>query len=305
MLRFARMLLLPLLLLGLALLALSRFSQPAQTPPVLATLADKGPLVVAHRGGKGLWPESSLFAYERASALGVDMIEMDVHLSRDGQLVVIHDATVDRTTDGRGAVADLTFEQLQRLDAGYHWTADGGLSFPYRGEGVRIPLLSEVIARLPEQPKVIEMKGAESGIEEQLCSLLERTDQTERVIVGSFHERTLRRFRTLCPSVATSADPLSVRILVGLNWLGLGTLLSPSYQTLQIPEQHGMLTVANASLLQRAHERGLHVQLWTINEQPTMRRLLELGADGLITDYPDRALQLLGRPTRLAHSDLD
>ncbi|MBD9482630.1 glycerophosphodiester phosphodiesterase [Pseudomonas sp. PDM14] len=305
MLRFARMLLLPLLLLGLALFALSRYSQPAQTPPVLAALADNGPLVVAHRGGKGLWPESSLFAFERASALGVDMIEMDVHLSRDGQLVVIHDATVDRTTDGRGAVAELTLAQLQRLDAGYRWTADGGQSFPYRGEGVRIPLLSEIFERLPEQPKVIEMKGAEAGIEEQLCNLLHSSKQTERVIVGSFHERTLRRFRKLCPSVATSADPLSVRILVGLNWLGLGQLLSPSYQTLQIPEQHGMLTVANASLLQRAHERGLHVQLWTINEQPTMRRLLELGADGLITDYPDRALQLLGRPTRLAHSHFD
>jgi glycerophosphoryl diester phosphodiesterase len=89
-------------------------------------------------------------------------------------------------------------------------------------------------------------------------------------------------------------------MLVALNWLGLGSLLSPSYQALQIPEQHSGLRIASAALLQTAQARGLNVQLWTINEQPAMRRLLDLGAQGLITDYPDRALQLLGRSTRIS-----
>lgn len=303
MLRFIRLLAVPLLLIALTLLAFYRSSVPAQTPAVLAALAGHGPLVVAHRGGMGLWPESSLFAYERASALGVDMIELDLRLSADEHLVVFHDTTLERTTNGRGAVAQYRLDQLQQLDAGYRWSADGGQSYPYRGQGIRIPSLAEVIDRLPRQAKVLEIKAADAGIEDRLCALLTETGQLDRVIVGSHHERALRHFRNLCPSVATSADPTSVRLLLALDWLGLSQLLSPSYQALMIPEQHGMITVANPNLLLRAHERGLHVQLWTINEQPTMRRLLDLGADGLITDYPDRALQLLGRPTQLHAND--
>ena len=102
------------------------------------------PLVIAHRGGKGLWPENSLFAFERASALGVDMLEMDLHLSSDGELVVIHNPTLDRTTNGDGPVAARSLAQLQALDAGYRWSADGGQSHPYRGQGVRIPTFTEV-----------------------------------------------------------------------------------------------------------------------------------------------------------------
>ena len=120
-----------------------------------------------------------------------------------------------------------------------------------------------------------------------------------KVIVGSFHERSLKRFRELCPEVATSAGPVSVRLLLAPNWLGLSDLLSPSYPVLQIPPQHSGLTLATPRLIRNAQTRGLHVQLWTINEQPEMRRLLEMGANGLITDYPDRALQLLGRSTQL------
>ncbi|HLA30477.1 MAG TPA: glycerophosphodiester phosphodiesterase family protein, partial [Pseudomonas sp.] len=97
----------------------------------------------------------------------------------------------------------------------------------------------------------------------------------------------------------TSAGPASVRLLVALNWLGLGGLLSPSYQALQIPERHGDLQIASPRMLQTAQERGLNVQLWTINEQPSMRRLFDLGAQALITDYPDRALQVLGRSPRI------
>ncbi len=302
MLRLARFLLICVLLLGGALFALARTSQPASTPAVLAGFGER-PLVIAHRGGRGLWPENSLFAFERASALGVDMLEMDLHRSRDGQLVVIHDRTVNRTTNGQGRVADLSLAELQALDAGYQWSADGGQSFPYRAQGIRIPSFVEVLERFPAQAKVIEIKVPDAGIEAQLCQLLEQYGQRDRVLVGSFYGRSLQLFRQTCPGVATSADPSAVRLLVGLNWLGLATLLSPSYQALQIPPSHSGLEIASPSLLRSAAERGLNVQLWTINEQPEMRRLLEMGANGLITDYPDRALQLLGRSTALARQD--
>ncbi|WP_044873866.1 glycerophosphodiester phosphodiesterase [Pseudomonas sp. LFM046] len=296
--RLARFFLAPLFLIAVTLLAVALTSQPAERPKVLAGFGDQ-PLVIAHRGGRGLWPENTLFAFERAAALKVDMLEMDIRRTRDGELVVLHDARVDRTTDGSGEVAGLTLAEVQALDAGYRWTADGGESHPYRGQRIRIPRFAEVLERFPEQPKVVEIKVPDVGMEEQLCALLEEHDQLDRVLVGSFYERSLKRFREVCPGVATSAGPTSVRLLVALNWIGLGRLVSPTYQALQIPERSGGLQVASEDLMQTALQRGLAVQMWTINEQPAMRHLLDMGAKGLITDYPDRALQLLGRSTRI------
>ncbi|WP_286786236.1 MULTISPECIES: glycerophosphodiester phosphodiesterase [Pseudomonas] len=299
MLRFVRFLLIPLLLLAAVLLGLLLTSHPASRPPVLVELGEQ-PLVIAHRGGMGLWPENTLFAFERADALGVDMLELDVRASRDGDLVVIHDEALERTSNGRGPVEALSLAQLQALDAGYTWTADGGETYPYRGQGIRIPSLAEVFARLPERPKSIEIKSADAGVEERLCALLKSAGQRDKVIVASFHERSLQLFRELCPGVATAAGPTSVRLLAALNWVGLAGVLSPSYQVLQIPPRSGDAQLASARLFASARARGLAVQLWTINEQPEMRQLLDMGADGLITDYPERALQLLGRPTRIA-----
>jgi glycerophosphoryl diester phosphodiesterase len=298
MLRVLRFIAVPLMLLALALGVLALTSQPAQTSAVLSKLGDQ-PLVIAHRGGKGLWPENSLFAFERASDLGVDMLEMDLHLSSDGELVVIHDRTLNRTTNGQGRVAEHSLTQLQALDAAYNWTADGGQSYPYRGQGIRIPTFTEVLQRFPDAAKVIEMKVPDLGMEAALCKALQSHQQIDRVVIGSFYDRSLQLFREQCPGVATSAGPGSVRMLVALNWVGLGSLLSPSYQALQIPEAHDGLLIASPSLFKTASGRGLNIQMWTINEQADMRRLLDKGAHALITDYPDRALQVLGRPTQI------
>ncbi len=299
MLRFARFVVAPLLLIAIALGLLGLTSRPASPPAVLAALGDQ-PLVIAHRGGKGLWPENTLFAFERALELGVDMLEMDLHLSADGEPVVIHDATLERTTNGEGPVAAHSLAELQTLDAGYRWSADGGQSYPYRGQGTRVPSFAEVLQRFSRAPKLVELKVADEALAERVCEQLKQRGQTDRVVVGSFHESALRRFREQCPDVATSAGASSVRLLVALNWVGLGKLLSPTYQALQIPEQHGDLHIATPDLIATARARGLHVQLWTINEQPAMHRLLDMGAQALITDYPDRALQLLGRSTRIS-----
>lgn len=298
MLRLTRFLIVPLLLIGIVVLVLALTSRPASMPAVLKDLGER-PLVISHRGGMGLWPENTLFAFERAAALGVDMLEMDLHLSQDARLVVIHDDTLERTTNGQGPVAHYSLTELQALDAGYKWTADGGQSYPYRGQGTRIATLAEVFERFPLIPKALEIKVPDVGMEAVLCEMLAAYDQLDRVIVASFHERSLQRFRQLCPEVATAGGPVSVRLLLALNWLGLSDLLSPSYPVLQIPQQHSGLNLATPRLVRNAQSRGLHVQLWTINEQPSMRQLLEMGVNGLITDYPDRALQLLGRSTQL------
>ncbi|MEN0106563.1 MAG: glycerophosphodiester phosphodiesterase [Pseudomonas sp.] len=295
MLRVARFLLAPVLLLAIALGTLLLTSKPA-TPPIALTSLGSAPLVIAHRGGMGLWPENTLFAFERAAALDVDMLEMDVRRSRDGELVVIHDADVARTSNGTGLVADLDLATLQQLDAGYQWTADGGTTYPYRQQGIRIPTLAEVLARYPRMAKSLEIKDNDPAAAEQLCQQLKAANQEQRVVVGSFYEAPLQAFREQCPTVATGAGATSAKVLVVLHWLGLERLLSPSYQVLAVPERRGPMVV-DAALISAAQERGLAVMLWTINEQPTMRHLLDMGAQGLITDYPDRALQLLGRST--------
>jgi glycerophosphoryl diester phosphodiesterase len=297
MLRLTRFLIAPLLLIGGVMLLLALISKPASTPALLEDLGQR-PLVIAHRGGMGLWPENTLFAFERATALGVDMLEMDLQLSQDARLVLIHDDTLERTTNGQGEVAHFSLAELQALDAGYTWTADGGQSYPYRGQGTRIAALDEVFERFPLTPKMLEIKVPDVGMEAVLCEMLAAYDQLDRVIVASAHERSLQRFRQLCPEVATAGGPISLRLLQTLNWLGLSDLLSPSYSVLQIAQPH--MNLATPRLLRNAQARGLHVYLGTINEQPGMRQLLEMGANGLITDYPDRALQLLGRSTQLS-----
>lgn len=299
MLRLTRFLIVPLLLIGIVVLVLTLTSRPASMPAVLKDLGER-PLVIAHRGGMGLWPENTLFAFERAAALGVDMLEMDLQLSQDARLVVIHDETLERTTNGQGAVAHFSLAELQALDAGYKWTADGGQSYPYRGQGTRIAALDEVFERFPLIPKALEIKVPDVGMEAVLCEMLAAYDQLDRVIVASAHERSLQRFRQLCPEVATAGGPVSLRLLLTLDWLGLSDLLSPSYPVLQIAQPHSGLNLVTPRLLRNAQARGLHVYLGTINEQPGMRQLLEMGANGLITDYPDRALQLLGRSTQLS-----
>lgn len=297
MLRVARFLVAPVLLLAIALGVLLLTSKPT-TPPIALTSLGSAPLVIAHRGGMGLWPENTLFAFARATALDVDMLDMDIRRSRDGQLMVTHDEDVASTTNGSGRVADLDLAAIQQLDAGYRWTADGGESYPYRNQGIRIPTFAEVLARYPRSAKSVEIKDPEPQAAEQLCQMLKAADQEQRVVVSSFYESSLRLFREQCPGIATAAGPSSVKVLVVLHWLGLERLLSPSYQVLALPPAEGPLVV-DAAFVADAQERGLTVQLWTVNEQPAMRHLLDIGAQGLFTDYPDRALQLLGRSTRL------
>ena len=253
------------------------------------------PLVIAHRGGAGLWPENTLHAFERAAALGVDVIETDVRATADGELVVIHDSTVERTTDGRGAVSRLTLAELKRLDAGFRWSPDGGKSFPLRGRGLTVPTLREVFDALPGARFNIEPKQAEPPVVAPLCRLIRERGMESRVLVAAFAGDTLERFRRECPEVATSASSAEVAGFLALQRTGLGATYGPPMQALQVPERAGALSVLTREFAAAAHARNLRVHAWTVNDEGDMRRLLGLGVDGIMTDYPDRLLRLLGR----------
>jgi glycerophosphoryl diester phosphodiesterase len=253
------------------------------------------PLVIAHRGGAGLWPENTLYAFERAAALGVDVIETDVRATSDGEIVVIHDEHVGRTTDGAGRVPSLTLAELKRLDAGYRWTADGGRTFPFRGQGVTVPTLREVFAALPSMRFNIEPKQSDPPIVAPLCRLIREYGMTEKVMVAAFSGSTLEQFRRECPEVATSASASEVGVFLAMQRSGLAASYSPSVQAVQVPEWAGAVRVLNKDFVAAAHGRNLRVHAWTVNDEEAMRRLIDIGVDGVMTDYPDRLLKVLPR----------
>lgn len=252
-----------------------------------------GTQVIAHRGGAGLRPENTLEAFRHALDIGVDILEMDVRATADGELVVIHDADVRRTTDGAGAVSSLTLEEVKRLDAGYRWTADGGSTFPFRGRGLSVPTLGEVLESFSGTRLVVEPKA--EGLAEALCRAVREHAAAGRVLVASFRDSTMEEFRRACPEVGTSASSDEAFRFLAMQRTGVAAAFSPSMQALQIPERFGGLSVPTRDFVAAAHERNLKVHVWTINDAETMRRLVEAGVDGIMTDYPDRLLALLGR----------
>lgn len=254
------------------------------------------PVVFAHQGGDFLWPSNTIYAFERARQLGVDVLELDLHAAADGTLVVIHDDTVDRTTNGSGAVNSLTVEELQELDAGYRWSPQrSGESFPYRGMGITVPTLEEVFDAFPHTRLNLEIKQREPAIGGTLCDSIRRHGREDTVLVGSFHDSELADFRARCPEVATSAGPGEVRFAYVLSRAFLGRLYNPSAHALQVPEYQGSLRVVTPGLVSTARRKGVQVHVWTPNEVDEMERLLELGVDGIITDRPDRLLRILDR----------
>ena len=255
-------------------------------------LSGQKPLVIAHRGGQGLWPPNTIFAFHKAAELGVNILEMDIHATADGALVVRHDETVDSTTDGSGAIRELTLAQVKSLDAGYAWSSDGGKSYPFRSQGITIPTLDEVLDACPGIRLNIDIKPQAPEVVSLFAGTLERFGRVNDVLVGSFHDDQLRLYRRLCPLVATAAGVRETQTLFGLNLLRLGGIYQPRANAFQVPEFSGRLHVVTPGFVRAAHAHNVEVHPWTVNERADMQRLLDWGVDGLITDYPDRMMEL-------------
>lgn len=285
-------------LLLIAVLAVIRFlSNPAPEHPYYTADANR-PLVIAHQGGDGLWPGNTMFAFQNAADLGADVLEMDLHITSDGTLVLMHDETVDRTTDGTGEIETMTLDELKQLDAGYDWSPDEGATFPFRGQGVTIPTLEEVFTTFPEYRMTIEIKKTSASMAKPFCETIRAYNMQDKVLVASFHDERLKEFRTECPEVATSSAKNETTIFVLLTKAFLGDFYSPKFYSLQVPEESGGITVMTESFVRAAHARNLAVEPWTINDEGTMRKFIEWGVDGLITDRPDIMLNVLGRSSQ-------
>lgn len=251
--------------------------------------------VIAHRGGRGLGPENTLAAFRLSLAAGADVLEMDVRSTADGHLVIIHDDSVDRTTNGRGAVQGMTLFQLKNLDAGYRWTSDAGQSFPFRGHGISVPTIAEVFEATAGTPLIVELKEDRPTAARSLCNELGRYDRTADVLVASAHREVLEDFRSACPSVATAAGPAEALRFYLLSRLDLSFLYSPIAQALLVPRTVKGRELVTPAFVKAAHGRNLNVSVWTVNAEDEMRQLIRAGVDGIITDYPDRLAVVVGK----------
>jgi glycerophosphoryl diester phosphodiesterase len=250
------------------------------------------PRVFGHRGAAGTVPENTLLSFERALADGAGYIELDVHETRDGEIAIIHDDSVDRTTDGRGRVCEMDIDALRRLDAGYRFTTDGGRSYPYRGQGIRIPTLTDFFQCYPGVPTVIEVKLLSVEGIGNLLDQIARAGKVSEVLLAGYEDEVMTAVRQAIAAqgveIATSYSFGEMEAL--MNWLWKGCHGEPPVrgQALQIPCEYEGLSLITEETVSVAHSMGLEVHAWTINEVADMQRLLDLGVDGIVTDFPAR-----------------
>ncbi len=251
-------------------------------PGVHAFLGTAGPVAIAHRGGAGEAPENTLEAFQIAVGLGYSYLETDAHRTRDGVLVAFHDERLDRVTDRSGAIAELSIADVEAADAGYTFSPDGGKSFPFRGRGVHVPRLEEILTRWPGVRVNIDPK-ADASVE-PLVALLDRLGAWERVCVGSFSDRRLRVIRTGARGRAcTSMGPRSVALT--RIAAASGRMPRLGADCLQVPIRQGAVRIVTRRFVRAAHRAHLAVHVWTVNDEATMDELLDLGVDGLMSDH--------------------
>jgi glycerophosphoryl diester phosphodiesterase len=244
------------------------------------------PRVFGHRGASGVAPENTLPSFALATALGAAYLELDVHATRDGEIVVLHDALLDRTTNGEGPVRGWRWRDVEALDAGWHFTPDGR-SFPYRGQGVRVPRLAEVLAAHPGQRFNIEVKAGDAAVVAATLDELRRAGALGRTLLAAEHDDIMAAIRAAVGAdVATGMAVGDVLAFVDRwlrdDWSGY----TPPGAALQIPPAHEGLELVTAASVAAAHRVGLEVHVWTINAPAEIDRLLDLGVDGVMSDLP-------------------
>jgi glycerophosphoryl diester phosphodiesterase len=248
-----------------------------------------GPLVFAHRGGCALAPENTIAAFDRGVAVGADGVELDVHLSRDGTVVVHHDDTLDRTTSDSGPLAARTAAELSRIDAGHAFF--DGRGHPFRGQGIGVPTLREVLGRYPDRRIIIEMKVDSREMGQAVAHEVRLAGAGDRVCLAGYGARSAAAAREALPGTACSACYSEVRVAVyrALVWC---PVRHARYGGYQIPERSGRLRLVSPRFIRYSHRAGLKVQVWTVDEEADMRRFLGWGADALITNRPDLAVRV-------------
>lgn len=248
----------------------------------------------AHRGGAALRPENTIAAFDHGLSLGADGLELDVHLSRDGVVVVHHDPTLDRTTAGAGMLSAWTAGELGRVDAG-HWFRlrdGGGAEFPFRGKEIGIPRLTDVLTRYPGIPLIIEFKVNEPELARRAVDDVRAAGAVDRVSFGAFGRRVIEAARMYEPRIATGASREEARWALYRSWIRW-PLGKTAFRELQVPERAGATRIISPHFIRYAHRAGIPVKVWTVNDAADIRRLADWGVDAVISDRPDIAVSVM------------
>ncbi|HSP18882.1 MAG TPA: glycerophosphodiester phosphodiesterase [Myxococcaceae bacterium] len=252
-------------------------------------------LHIAHRGGALLAPENTLVAFQAAvERWRTDMLELDVHATRDGELVVSHDPTIQRCTDGHGRIAEHTLAELQALDAGFQFSPDGGRTFPFRAQGVRLPSFREVLRAFPGLRLNVEVKSEAPGIEAAVASMLRAEGAVNRVCLGSELDPLAERLVEAAPEVCAFYPRDALTSLVLALKSGETPPDDPRYQVLDMPLDYGEVRLVDGPFLEATTRIGRWVNVWTVDQADTMRELVGLRVGGIMTDRPDLLRAVLG-----------
>jgi glycerophosphoryl diester phosphodiesterase len=246
-------------------------------------------IAYAHRGGADGAPENTMRAFERAVSLGYRFFETDVHVTRDGVVVAFHDDRLERVTDGRGRIIDLTYAEVQQADAGWWYTLDGGATHPFRGRGVTVPALADILERWPDVHVNIDAKADHTVV--PLMALLDRLDAFSRVCLASFSDRRLARMRHQARGAVVSSMG-RVAASSAYAWSRLGRMPRLNASRVQVPMRAGVLRL-DRRFVDAAHRAGLAVDVWTVNSEHEIRDALGLGVDGIMSDRLDLLKRML------------
>src|ERR1017187_10205577 len=248
------------------------------------------PRAFGHRGSAGTHPENTLEAFAAAAAIGIQYLELDIHMTRDGEIVVSHDDHLERTCGRADVIREMTYAKLAAADAGRMFTLDGA-NFPFRDQGIRVPRLAEVLAAFPKLRMVIEVKQIAPSVVAPMLDVIDRAAMRRNVVVASEHQQPLDEVRMLAPEIPTNFSYFETggffQAIVSHDKYRL-----PG-DALQIPPSYESWQLVTPESVEFAHRIGLEVHVWTVNEEAEMRELLDMGVDGLISDYPRRLVDVI------------
>ncbi len=253
------------------------------------------PRLYAHRGSSAHHPENTLPAFAAAVQAGLRYLELDVRATRDGAVVVHHDETLERLCGVEEKVADLPLDELRRLDAGFGFTQDEGETFPWRGKGIVVPTLEDVLQAFPDCFFNIEVKQGEPAIESAVLEVIRKTGREDAVLLAAERDDVMARLRPLCEGIPTSLCYGELERFFG--WIGSGCAgeYVPPGEALQIPESYQEMVLVTPETIAAAHGVGMEMHVWTVNDVASMERLLKMGVDGVMSDYPERLVEVARR----------
>ena len=263
-----------------------------QKRPDKTIIQNEYPIVLAHRGGAQIAPEHTMIAFEKSHNLGVDGFEIDIRLTKDEEIIVFHDETVDRTSDGTGAVKDFTLAQLKELNFGYHYQDSDG-NYPYRKDKIEIVTLRELFEVFPNTYINIDIKDGPETYEgslmpSKLWRLIEEYNAEDQVVVTSFYSEQVDRFNLYAQNrVALGAGENDVRKAFTAFTSQFGHLYHPKVDVFQIPTKSGRFSLDSRKFINFLEKLNIPVHFWTINDPETIHHLINLGAKGIVTDRPD------------------